>query len=344
MTSPRVFRAGAGFTLALVLALELYAPSHWPVHAAGLPILRVAHGAFNEKIAALWIGVEQGFFQKNGIDLEVVDIRNGPLTIQALASGEVQVIYTVPSSVLAAAAGGMDVAFFAGLVNRPDGDFIVAPEIRTPQDLRHKRIGIQSFGGGVWSMTVLALEHLGLEPNRDDVSLVVIGDQSVLARAFMAGRIDGAYLSYGYRHVLRDTRHRLLLDLGKTSIPYQGLALATQRVYLRQHPQIIDGFLRGVAESIAFIQNPANKATALKSLRSNLRFKRTQQAESAYDALQWLYSLEMEPNIPGIRNVSRLLAVHNPRMNKMSPERIIDTGPLRRLRESAVYRQLAPAN
>jgi len=44
----------------------------------------------------------------------------------------------------------MDIAFFAGLVNRPDGDLIVAPEIRTPNDLRGKRLGIQSMGGGAW--------------------------------------------------------------------------------------------------------------------------------------------------------------------------------------------------
>ena len=81
--------------------------------AAELPFLRVAHGAFNEKILALWIGVERGFFHKHGVDVEIVDIRNGPLTIQALASHEVQVAYTVPSSVISAAAGGMDIAFFA---------------------------------------------------------------------------------------------------------------------------------------------------------------------------------------------------------------------------------------
>jgi ABC-type nitrate/sulfonate/bicarbonate transport system substrate-binding protein len=85
-----------------------------PLSAADLPLLRVARGAFNEKILALWIGVERKFFQKHGVHVEVVDIRNGPLTIQALASAEVQVAYTVPSSVISASIGGMDIAFFAG--------------------------------------------------------------------------------------------------------------------------------------------------------------------------------------------------------------------------------------
>jgi len=38
--------------------------------AAELPLVRIAHGAFNEKVEALWIGVEQGFFRKHGVNVE----------------------------------------------------------------------------------------------------------------------------------------------------------------------------------------------------------------------------------------------------------------------------------
>jgi ABC-type nitrate/sulfonate/bicarbonate transport system substrate-binding protein len=95
-----------------------------PLSAADQPLVPVAHGAFNEKILALWIGVECGFFHKYGVDVEVVDVRNGPLIIQVLASAEVQVAYTMPSSVISASLGGMDIAFLAGLVNGPDGDLL----------------------------------------------------------------------------------------------------------------------------------------------------------------------------------------------------------------------------
>ncbi len=308
--------------------------------AAELPLVRVAHGAFNEKILALWIGVERGFFAKHGVEVEVVDIRNGPLTIQALASDEVQVAYTVPSSVLSAAVGGMDIAFFAGLVNRPDGDLIVTPEIRAPRDLKGKRLGIQSVGGGVWSMTMLALENLGLEPTRDNITLITLGDQSVLARSFMAGKIDGTYLSYGYRPVLKETKHRLLLDLGKSQIAYQGLALVAQRAYLRQNPRVVDALLQGITESVAFIQNPANKTEVLKSLRKNLRFKTTQQTELAYDALQWLYSFDMKPNLLGIQNIARVLTLANPKITRIRPDEVIEGAPIQRLENSLVYRKM----
>ena len=326
--------------LVQLTVLIFFGPGYQTAWAAELPLLRMAHGAFNEKIEALWMGVERGIFRKHGVDVEVVSTRNGPLTIQALASDEVQVAYTVPSSVLNAAAAGMDIAFFAGLVNRPDGNLIVAPEIRTASNLRGKRLGIQSMDGGVWSMTVLALEHLGLEPARDKIALTPLGDQSLLAQAFIAGRIDGAYLSYGYRPLLKDMDHRVLLDLGKSSIPYQGLALVAQRAYMRRNPRLIDALLNGVAESVAFVKEPANKAAVLSSLQKNLRFKNIQQAEASYDALQWLYGSDMKPHLPGIQNVARLFALSNPRIAKLRLQEVIESEPLQRLEGKLVSRKL----
>jgi NitT/TauT family transport system substrate-binding protein len=134
--------------------------------AAELPIVRIAHGAFSEKVVAMWLGAEQGLFRKHGVNVEVINIRSGPQTMAALVSGDIQIAYTIPGSVVGAAASGLDVAFFAGIVNEADGDFIAGPIIRSAEDLKGKRVGVQSIGGGVWSMVMLAIEHLGLEPQR----------------------------------------------------------------------------------------------------------------------------------------------------------------------------------
>ena len=53
----------------------------------------------------------------------------------ALASGDIQVAFTIPGSVVSAATSGFDVAFLAGIVNKADGDFIAAPQIRAAEDL-----------------------------------------------------------------------------------------------------------------------------------------------------------------------------------------------------------------
>jgi hypothetical protein len=188
-------------------------------------------------------------------------------------------------------------------------------------------------------MTVLALENLGIEPTRDQIRLITLGDQSVAAKSFIAGKIDGTYLSYGYRPVLKEVKHRILLDLGRSSIPYQGLSLVAQRAYLRRNPRQIDALLHRVTESIAFVRNPSNKDEVLKSLRRNLRFKNTEQAFTAYEALQGLYGFDMKPSLSGIENVARLHSVSNPRMAKLTARDVVESEPLPRLETSIVYRK-----
>jgi ABC-type nitrate/sulfonate/bicarbonate transport system substrate-binding protein len=329
------------FVFALFFAALCFFGSLFSSNAAAeLPLVRIAHGAFNEKVEALWIGVEQGFFRKHGVNVEVINIRSGPQTIAALASGEIQIAYTIPGTVLSAAAAGMDVAFFGGLVNRADGDFVVAPAIRSAEDLKGKRVGVQSIGGGVWSLAMLALEHLGLEPIRDKILMMVLGDQSVLTQAMSVGAVDAAYLGYTFSTLLKEKGFRVLLDIGKAPIPYQGLALAARRSYLRENPLIVDAVLRGALESIAFIQQPARRDVVLKSLSKNLRLKSAQEAENGYEVLQWLYSLDIRPSLKGIQNMQRLLAVTNPKVMGIKAEEVIDDTPVQRVEKTSFYREL----
>ncbi|HEX5608071.1 MAG TPA: ABC transporter substrate-binding protein [Candidatus Binatia bacterium] len=312
-----------------------------PANSAELPLVRIAHGAFSEKILLMWLGAEQGLFRKHGVNVEVINIRSGPQTMAALASGDIQIAYTIPGSVVSAATSGFDVAFFAGIVNKADGDFIASPQIYTPQDLRGKRVGVQSIGGGVWSMAMLALEHLGLEPNRDKMTILIVGDSPVLAQSLESGGIEATYLNYVYSRSLKEKGFPVLLDLGKAPIPYQGLAAATRRSFLQQNPQVIDALMRGFVESVAFIHKAQNKELAVKSLMKNLRLKNTQDGEIGYQALQWLYSLDIKPTIAGIQNMARLLALGNPKVRSVKMEDVVDETPWQRLEKSSFYRELA---
>jgi ABC-type nitrate/sulfonate/bicarbonate transport system substrate-binding protein len=321
-----------------IVSAALFSPGQ---SVAQLPVVRIAHGAFSEKIAALWVGAEQGLFRKHGVNVEVINIRSGPQTMAALVSGDIQIAYTIPGSVVSAAASGLDVAFFAGIVNRADGDFIAHPAIRSAEDLQGKRIGVQSIGGGVWSMAMLAIEHLGLETNRDKMTVMIVGDSPVLAQSLEQGGIEATYLNYTHSRSLKEKGFPVLLDLGKAPIPYQGLAAATRRSYLKQQPQIIDSLMRGLVETVSFIHKPANKELVTKSLMKNLRLRNLQDAETGFQTLQWLYSLDIKPTHAGIQNMARFLALSNPKVKSVKVEDVVDEAPWQRLEKSAFYRELA---
>ena len=217
----------------------------------------------------------------------------------------------------------------------------MSPSIKRPQDLKGKRVGVQSIGGGVWSMAMVAVEHLGLDVSRDKLTVMIIGDSPVLAQSLESGGIEATYLNYTHSRALKEKGFPVLLDLGKAPIPYQGLAAATRRSYLRQNPQVIDSLMRGFVDTVAFIQKLSNKEIVIKTLAKNLRLRNPQDAETGYQSLQWLYSLEIMPTIPGIQNMARFLALGNPKVKTVKVEDVVDEAPFQRLERSAFYRELA---
>jgi hypothetical protein len=83
--------------------------------------------------------------------------------------------------------------------------------------LRGKIFGVQSIGGTVWMGAILALEHFGLDPTRDKISLIAAGDQSVLAQALLAGTIDVTVLDGVMSRTLRENGYPILAELSKHS-------------------------------------------------------------------------------------------------------------------------------
>ena len=139
----------------------------------------ITNSAVNARVAPLWIARDQGFYKKYGIETDLVLIRSGPLQVASLASGDSDVGYSGASTALGAAAGGADLKILASFTNKITYDLVARPGIKTPADLRGKRVGVQAIGGTVWMGAMLGLEQLGLEPSRDRINILVIGDQAV---------------------------------------------------------------------------------------------------------------------------------------------------------------------
>ena len=99
--------------------------------AISLDQFRIANGTSGENPAVLWVGVEQGFYRKHGLNVEVIYMRVGSLAASALVSGDVNAVLTSSNAVLNLAAGGLDVVIIGALFQRPEGDFMARPEFKT---------------------------------------------------------------------------------------------------------------------------------------------------------------------------------------------------------------------
>jgi len=199
----------------------------------------IAHAAVNARVLPLWAAKEQGFFAKYGAPSELIFIRQAPTLVAALTSGDIQIGYTGGTAVLGAAAGGSDLKILAAFTNRVTYDVVARRGIKTPEDLRGKIFGVQSIGGTVWMGAILALEHFGLDPNRDNISLIAAGDQSVLAQALVAGTIDVTVLDGVMSRTLREKGFPILAELSKANLPISSVGIVAKSTFIQKSPETI---------------------------------------------------------------------------------------------------------
>jgi NitT/TauT family transport system substrate-binding protein len=295
-------------------------------------------GGLNERSGILWVARDAGIFQKYGIDPTIVNVRNAQVGMSALAGGETHFhAGSATGTSIGAMAGGLDLAYIAGLINKLDGTFMVNPSIKSPADLKGKKIGVQSIGGGVWMFSMLALEHWGLNPERDNIQFRIIGDQSVLAQAITQNIIDGGYLGYSYGALLERQGYRMLADLMKLGIPYQGLGMIAKRSLVDRTPEIPERTLRAMVEAIAYTNNPANKAAVVKTLTRELRLSKVEDAQAGYEVMRTLFDKKIYPNADGLRNVVRLLGKSSEPIRKLKVEDIIDDRIVRKLEKEGLF-------
>ena len=328
------------FNILLMLTISLsYAIFPLSLFAASAPHKAIfTFGGLNERSGVLFVARDAGIFHKHGIDPTVVNVRNAQVGMSALASGETQFhVGSATGTSIGAMAAGVDLAFIAGLINKLDGTFVVAPAIRSPADLKGKRIGVQSIGGGVWMFSMLAFEHWGLNPERDQIQFRIIGDQSVMAQALTQNVIDGAYLGYTFGAQMERQGYRVLADLAKIGVPYQGLGVMARRSLVERNPDLAERSLRAMVETIAYINNPNNKTAVMRSLAKDLRLSKMEDAQAGYDMMKTLYDRRIYPNVDGLRNVIRLLAGSSEPIRKLKVEDIIDDRIARKLEKEGLF-------
>lgn len=299
----------------------------------------ITPASFSEREGALFVAQDHGLFRKYDLDVQLVYVSSGAVAVSALAAGESHFYYgSASGATLGAVAGGLDAVFVAGLIHKLTGALVVTPEIKSPSELKGKRIGITSIGGGNWMYTMLAFDYWGLDPKRDGISFRVIGNNSVRAQSITSGVIDGSVLSYTFASRLKREGYRILADLSSLDIPYQDMGLFARRSFVNQFPDVTEKALRALAEAITFIQEPANRAAVMRSMARWLRLPRVEDAADGYEFMQTLYDRRIHPSVDGLRNTIRVLGITNEKIRRLKAEDLADDRFVKKLEKDGLFR------
>src|SRR5262245_41804085 len=327
------YKFGAGSLALLVTALT----TQFLIGSAcgqSLTSFRIANGTSGENPAVLWVGVDQGFYRKHGLNVEVIFMRSGPLAMSALASSDVQAVFTSSNNVLNVAAGGLDVVVIGNIVGRLEGDFMARPEIKKPEDLKGKQLAIQSIGGGGWANNILALDYLGLDPDRDNIRFIVLGDQPSRIQALETGRAQASWMGSTFSAPLKKKGYTVLLDLSRAPIPYVGASLVVRRSAALQEAKTYEAMLKATIDSLRFFQKPENKPVVMQTMAKHLRLSRVEDAETGYNAMIAAYSSDLRPKPEGLKKIYSILTRTNPKLSTLKPESILDDALIQKIQSS----------
>lgn len=298
----------------------------------------ITPASFSEREGLLIVAQNQGFFRKHDLDVQLVLMPNAPVALSALTAGESHFYYgTTSATSVGAVVGGLDGVFVAGFINKLVGAFAVGRDIKTPTDLKGKNIGVASIGGGNWMFTMLAFEHWGIEPKRDNITFRIIGNTGVRAQSIASGVIAGSMLGYTFATNLRRDGYPILADVADLNISFQDSGLFTRKSFLAQHPEITEKVLRALVEAVAFIQEPANKNAVLKSMVQWLRLSKVEDAVEGYEFMRKMYTKRIYPTVDGIRNSLRVLSMTSEKFSRVKAEDLVDDRIVRKLEKEGLF-------
>ena len=294
----------------------------------------ISYGGFNETVGPMWIAVDKGIFKKYGLDVSMLQVRNGQVSLTALMSGDVQAFWPAISSVLSGVSGGAKIGCVAHPFNRIARELIVRKEIDSLAGLREKIIGVQSIGGGFWLQTMIVLDRLGVEPDKNGLKLRVIGDEPTILQALLASNIDAAVITYSSAGVAKRAGLRSLANTAELKVPYQGAGICTRSDRIANSPDLIMRLVKGMVDGVAFIQEPRNKREVMDALKKNLRISADQDAETAYNTLRLVSTLDVAPDPEAWRNIQKYVSRVTPKVAQLDIHQIINGSFVKTLEET----------
>lgn len=284
----------------------------------------------------LAIAREQGLFAKYGLEARV-NVGLPPLVGKESELG----VVGSPAALLQIARQGTDLRILGAYsTGRIRAHLVTRAEIKKPEDLRGKRLGVGGIiGAGAWINAILALQHFGLDPKRDDITIVSGRGTFRNANALEDGTIDAAVLNPAQSEQMKPKGFVVLLDMDLNNVYGAQTVLATTGAYLQEHPDVVEKVMTALVEAMAFSLAPMNKPTVLKTIMKELKLTDPAAAERGYQDLRDL-NRKPYPTAERLRVIQKVMALHAPKVLSVKVEDVIEDRFVRKLDENGTIDRL----
>lgn len=232
--------------------------------------LRVSSATKTLGYGPLWVASKMGFFERQGLDVELVVIRASDVGIQALAGGSLEIAGSSSDAPIAAVEKGLDLVIVGGIINGLTQSIMAAKKFKTYADLRGATFGAISLTSGVTFALRQVLKVKGLEYPRD-YKLLVIGGTPQTYAALVAGQIDAAALSLPVNYAAEEQGFNEIGRFVDVIPNYQLAALSAKRSWAEKNRPVLVRVMKAMAQTMRWMHQ--NKDAAADFLAKEMRLK-----------------------------------------------------------------------
>jgi NitT/TauT family transport system substrate-binding protein len=206
-----------------------------------------------------FVAHEEGFFTREGLQVESIVVRNDATILAALAAGEFDYVETGAPPAVAGISKGLPFVIIGGFRSRLDYMLIGRKGISSTKDLKGSKIGVTGAGGLSEAVAIAAMKKLGYQRDKDYIVLYV-GNSPLRMIALEQGRVDASIFSPQQQMVLATKGYSMLIDVGRLLPDIPALILSTTREKTKSHPDQVVRFLRAINQAMNVIKNDPDRA------------------------------------------------------------------------------------
>jgi ABC-type nitrate/sulfonate/bicarbonate transport system substrate-binding protein len=309
----------AKLIVAVFLALIL------PIAAPAQERYMIGYAGFAGFQVSMWAVKDFGLLKKYGLDGETVLVPGTSRQIQALVGDSIQFAHVDAAGHIRAVMRGADIVMVAGSLNKFPFSLVTQKEIRKPEDLVGKKIGIVNFGGANDLAVTLLLKEWKIP--RDKVTVLQAGGGANRLVALSTKALDATVLSHPELGEALRMGMNEMGDLNEfKSADYPMTAVAVRRSFLGQNRNAVKRFLMAYAE--ATYQFMTDKEKGISIFKQRLKQDNPKALEETYKYYAPKFSFPTRVSHVGLQNTVELIAKENPKLdtnlNKYLDESILD--------------------
>ncbi|MET0501729.1 MAG: ABC transporter substrate-binding protein [Candidatus Binatia bacterium] len=310
-----------------------------PDPAIGQERLKIIYSQFTMSNSVTWFAREAGLFERHGLMTDLIYVDSAP-AVQAFTAGQAPLATMSGGLAVGPYLNGLDLVMLASWVNANSYQIIARPEIRRPEDLKGKIIGIGRYGAAAdWGLRLI-LRKLGINETKD-VQIVQAGGGGPATRlaAMEAKRFDATVLEPPQTVLAKRLGFRTVADGVELGIPFLQGGLITRRAYIRSHEDVVRRVVRVVVEAIHHAKT--NREAAYAVLRKYLHIQDRDALEEAYES----FVIKQFPRVPyvmpaSVQTIFEIAASRDPRAKSADPQGFVEMRFLRELEQSGTIEQL----